>query len=252
MQDARSFTTANQAGWDLIAPDRDARGPEFFLGGNATLEGFEADLVGDVRSTDLLHLACANGNESLSWAVRGARVTGVDISEVATGIAQRTADQAGLDARFITADVYDLPADLGQFDIIYMSWGAICWMPDLRQWAQIVREHLRPGGFLALFEHHPIWEILAVHQGELTLVNDYFSRGPVRHTDAAKQPTGARTGVDLTSFIWPVSDILASLTSAGLSIGHFSEGASIGMYPGLADRESWLPAYYSVLASRPG
>lgn len=248
MADEHMVTEANRAGWNLIAADRGARGPEFFRGGGSTLDDFEPGLLGDVRARDLLHLACANGNDSLSWAVRGARVTGVDISEVATQIAQRTAGQAGLAARFVTADVYQLPPDLGRFDIVYMSWGAICWMPDLDRWAQIVLDHLRPGGFLALFEHHPVWEVLAVRDGQLALINDYFGRGPVRHSDAAKRPAGATAGTGLTSFIWPVSDVLASLAGAGLRIGHFSEGPVPGMYPGLGARESWLPGYYAVIA----
>ena len=251
-QNAHSVTAANRTGWNLIAADRGARGPEFFRGGGSTLDDFETDLLGDVRARDLLHLACANGNDSLSWAVRGARVTGVDISEVATGIAQRTAEQAGLDARFLAADVCQLPPDLGRFDIVYMSWGAICWMPDLDRWARIVHDHLGPGGFLALFEHHPVWEVLAVRDGQLALINDYFGRAPVRQTEAAKQPSGARAGADMTSFIWPVSDVLASLNGAGLRIDHFSEGTVPGMYAGLGACESWLPAYYAVIAARPG
>lgn len=252
MADAHMFTAANRTGWNLIAADREARSAEFFRGGGGTLDDIEIELLGDVRSAALLHLACANGNDSLSWAVRGARVTGVDISEVAAGIARRTAEQAGLDARFLAADVYQLPPDLGQFDIVYMSWGAICWMPDLDRWARIVRDHLRPGGRLALFEHHPVWEVLAVQDGQLALINDYFGRGPVRHTDAAKQPSGAGDGVELTSFIWPVSDVLASLTGAGLRIGHFSEGPEPAMYSGLGARESWLPGSYAVIAAKPG
>ena len=253
MERARLYTAANRDGWNTIAGDRDAKGPQFFRDGNTTLAEFEAALLGDVQDRTLLHLACANGNDSLSWAVCGARVTGIDISEVAIRIAQDTADQARLDARFVTADVYDLPPDLGRFDILYMSWGAICWMPDLSQWARIIGTHLRPGGSLALFEHHPVWEILSVHDGQLMLDGDYFGRGPrdMRHTGPAKQPTGATDGIELTSFVWPISDVLASLVDAGLTIGHFSEGPVAGMYPGLGARAGWLPGYYAILASRP-
>ena len=58
-----------------------------------------------------------------------------------------------------------------------MSWGAICWMPDLRLWARIVRDHLRPGGFLILFEHHPVWEVLA-SLADAGLITSHFSEGP--------------------------------------------------------------------------
>ena len=93
----------------MIAARRDAKGPQFFLDGNTTLAGFEVELAGDVQGQTMLHLACANGNDSLSWAVLGAQVTGADISEVAVGIAQETAQEAQLAARFIAADVYELP-----------------------------------------------------------------------------------------------------------------------------------------------
>jgi 2-polyprenyl-3-methyl-5-hydroxy-6-metoxy-1,4-benzoquinol methylase len=42
-------------------------------------------------------------------------VVGVDISDVAIALADAYAAATGLDARFIEADVYDLPPDLGDF-----------------------------------------------------------------------------------------------------------------------------------------
>jgi SAM-dependent methyltransferase len=251
--EALSYTTANRPGWNIIAARRDAKGPQFFLDGNTTLAHFEAELAGDVQGQTMLHLACANGNDSLSWAVLGAQVTRADISDVAVGIAQETAHDAQLAARFIAADVYELPTGLGEFDIVYMSWGAICWMPDLRWWARIVRDHLKPGGFLVLFEHHPIWEVLAVRDGQLTLTGNYFGREPraLSRTDPAKQPAGVTAGIDLTSFVWPVSDVLASLADAGLITSHFSEGPIARLYRGLGNQADWLPAYYAIKASRP-
>jgi SAM-dependent methyltransferase len=248
-----SYTAVNRDGWNEIAADRHAKSAQFFLAGGCTLDDFELGFLPDVRGKSLLHLACANGNDSLSLAAVGARVTGVDISDVAVKIAQRTADEAGLDARFIAADVYDLPADLGQFDIVYMSWGGICWMPGLRRWAGIIAAHLKPGATLGVFEHHPIWEILAVRDGKLALVGDYFGRAPrdQRHTDPAKRPTGFKAGAELTSFVWPVSDVLTALSTAGLVIDRFTEGAEASMWGGLGAEATWLPAYYVIVASKP-
>ena len=47
-----------------------------------------ADEVGDVAGKDLLHLRCHFGLDTLSWARRGARVTGADFSERAVGQAR--------------------------------------------------------------------------------------------------------------------------------------------------------------------
>ncbi len=238
---------------DGPAADRHAEPAQFFLDGNSTLADFEIEYFPDVTSRGMLHLACANGNDTLSWDVQGAQVTGIDISDVAIHIAQGTADQAGLDARFLAADVYDLPKDLGQFDIIYMSWGAICWMPDLQRWAEIVRDHLKPGATFGLFEHHPLWEILAVHDGCLAIVGDYFGRASrdLEHTDIAKRPTGSVPDAELTSFVWPVSDVLAALANAGLNIDRFTEGSEAEMYKGLGNQADCLPAFYVIIASKP-
>jgi len=254
-RDTLAVTAANRLGWNKIAARRNAEPAAFFLAGNTTLDEVEIQFLPDVRSKSLLHLACANGNDSLSWAARGASVTGIDISDVAIRIAQATAEATGMDARFRVADVYNLPADLGRFDIVYMSWGGICWMPDLQRWAETGRDLLRPGGIFALFEHHPLWEILSVHDGKLSVVGDYFSRQPrdIEHTDAAKRPTGCGGDgdADLTSFVWPVSDVLTALTGAGLSIDRFTEGSLAAMYEGLGSQAAFLPAYYAVLASKP-
>src|SRR5262249_54216843 len=92
-----------------------------------------------------------------------------------------------------------------------------------------------------------------VHDGTLSVVGDYFSRQPrnLDHTDAAKRPTGFSGDADLTSFVWPVSDVLTALSKAGLSIDQFSEGSQAAMYEGLGSQAGFLPAYSAVLASKP-
>jgi SAM-dependent methyltransferase len=256
VHDVSAYTAANRLGWNKIAASRHAEPAQFYLDGGSTLADFEADFLPDLRGARLLHLACANGNDSLSLAALGASVTGVDISEAGVRIAQATAAGARLDARFIAADVYDLPAELGQFDVVYMSWGGICWMPDLQRWAEIVASHIRPGGILGLFEHHPVWEILAVRDGGIALAGDYFGRVPHDQEDAdpAKRPAGWTSAADahLTSFVWPVSQVLMAIMGAGLRLDSIAEGAEADMYAGLDGDPTRLPAYYVIIASKPG
>ena len=52
----------------------------------------------------LLHLQCHFGLDTLSWARRGAVVTGVDFSDQAVKLAQALAQDQGLEARFICSD----------------------------------------------------------------------------------------------------------------------------------------------------
>ena len=150
-----AYTRSNRISWNTIAPARASQPAEFFLRGGSTLEDFEADLLPDLDGKRMLHLACANGVDSISWALRGASVTGVDISDVAIESASALARETAADAHFVAADMYEMPAELRDFDVIYASWGVVCWLPDLDRWAHIVVERLRSGGTFLLCEHHP-------------------------------------------------------------------------------------------------
>src|SRR5205823_6131285 len=96
----------------------------------------ERDELGDVAGKALLHLQCHFGLDTLSWARLGARVTGMDFADDAIALATSLADEVGLDARFIRADIYDLPDVLTEtFDIVYTSGGVLFWLKDLDRWA---------------------------------------------------------------------------------------------------------------------
>ncbi len=56
------------------------------------------------------------------------------------------------------ADLYDAPAAIlepAAFDRVFVTWGTICWLPDLRAWAKVVAHFLRPGGIFYFAEGHP-------------------------------------------------------------------------------------------------
>lgn len=156
---------------------------------------------------------------------------------------------------FRRADIFDLPEDLTGFDLIYCSWGAICWVPDLPVFAGIVADRLRPGGSVLLAEHHPVWEILAVRGSDhLTVRGNYFSRTtPRADIDNAKLPTGARdnpNAPEFSSFIWPTSDVVMAFLTAGLHLDAFIESPAPDLYPNLTSA-AHLPAIYSLKATRP-
>ncbi|WP_405063116.1 methyltransferase domain-containing protein [Kribbella sp. NBC_01505] len=249
------ITAANRVSWNSIHADRPGQPAEFFAGGGSALSASEVAAVGEVAGRRILQLACSCGDEALSWANLGASVTGVDISEVAIDLARAKSAEAGIEVDFRRADMFDLPADLTDLDLIYLSWGAICWVPDLTAWATMVAERLRPGGSVLLADHHPIWEVLAVTgSNALTVTADYFGRTtPRAGIDNAKLPVGARDTAappTFTAFIWPPSDIITALLAAGLRLTHFSEAPITDMYDGLGAAADRLPAIYLVRATR--
>jgi 2-polyprenyl-3-methyl-5-hydroxy-6-metoxy-1,4-benzoquinol methylase len=101
---------ANRANWDERVPIHVSG--EFyevasFKAGQERLQAFEIAEVGDVSGKDLLHLQCHFGIDTLSWARRGARVTGLDFSGPAVKAARGLVSDMGLEATFVRSDVYE-------------------------------------------------------------------------------------------------------------------------------------------------
>src|ERR1041385_6402630 len=121
----------NRDHWDA-ATEIHARGNvyglEDFKRGACQLHRLEIEELGDVAGKSLLHLQCHFGLDTLSWARRGAKVTGVDISPKAIALARSIASECKIDANFVLCELFDLPNHLsGQFDVVYTSYGVINW-----------------------------------------------------------------------------------------------------------------------------
>ena len=56
---------------------------EGFLKGNNSLKEIELNLLGDVSGKSILHLQCHFGQDTISLSRMGAKVTGVDLSDIA-------------------------------------------------------------------------------------------------------------------------------------------------------------------------
>jgi hypothetical protein len=98
----------------------------------------ELDALGHVADRSLLHPQCHIGLDTLQFARVGARVTGLDFSPVAIDAARDIARRAGLADR--ATFVYDaVDALAGQtFDVVYVSLGALTWLPRVDAWAEQV------------------------------------------------------------------------------------------------------------------
>ena len=109
----RNRIEANRKLWDEWT-ETNARSSlydlEGFRAGKRTLNRLELDEVGPVEGRSMLHLQCHFGLETMSWAERGATVTGVDFSGNAIRFARSLSEETGIPARFIEADIFDLPA----------------------------------------------------------------------------------------------------------------------------------------------
>jgi 2-polyprenyl-3-methyl-5-hydroxy-6-metoxy-1,4-benzoquinol methylase len=151
------WLAVNRALWDERVPIHVASvfyDVEGFLAGGSTLRSFELQEVGDVEGLTLLHPQCHFGLDTLSWARRGARVTGLDFSSPAITAARKLAADASLEAEFVESDVYSALEALGgrRFDLVYTGLGALNWLPDIERWARVMAALVAPGGRFYLAE----------------------------------------------------------------------------------------------------
>jgi 2-polyprenyl-3-methyl-5-hydroxy-6-metoxy-1,4-benzoquinol methylase len=85
------YTQSNRELWDewaVINARSSFYNVDGFKAGRCTLRPIELEALGDVTDKTLLHLQCHFGMDTLSWARRGAHVTGVDFSEQAIALAR--------------------------------------------------------------------------------------------------------------------------------------------------------------------
>ena len=158
----------NRAHWDEateIHGRNNVYGVEDFKAGLCRLHRVEVEEVGDVCGKRLLHLQCHFGIDTLSWARRGAIVTGADFSPEGVARAKRLAAETSLSAEFVCSDLYALRENFdapSQFDIVYASYGVLNWLPDLDGWAAVIAHYLKPGGFFYIVESHPAARIFPI------------------------------------------------------------------------------------------
>lgn len=154
------FIEANRHAWDIrleAHKNSDFYDVEGWKNGKTSLTDIELHELGDVSGKKLLHLQCHFGQDTLSWARLGAKVTGCDFSTESIAYARQLAHEAGLKARFVCCNVYDLPQHLkGKYDIVFTSFGVIGWLPDLEPWAAVIAHFLKKGGVFYLAEFHPV------------------------------------------------------------------------------------------------
>lgn len=217
---------ANLAMWDERVPIHlrsDFYDVTGFRVSQDALRGFELDEVGDVSGKQLLHLQCHIGTDTLSWARRGAVVTGLDFSGPAITAASALASELGWEperARFVQADVYEAPDVLrGQrYDIVYTGLGSLCWLPDLPRWAETAASLLVPGGFLYLAEFHPVSFCLGPDGA--TFGHDYFQREPfVSYEPGTYADLAARTHHNHS--VWwqhTLGDVVSAVAATGLRL----------------------------------
>jgi SAM-dependent methyltransferase len=269
------WMTANRAHWDeRVAIHLDSGGYDLtdLRLGRGRLNAIEEAELPPIAGKRVLHLQCHFGRDSLILAQRGATVVGLDFSEPAIVAARRLADELGLASRahFIQSNLDEAPTAIPQphaFDLVYVTWGAICWLPDIRRWPEIAAQFLKPGGSIYLAEGHPaalVFDDAArLIDGKPGYYVPYFLQGAFIEDDTRDyvDPNAVLRNTRQHTFIHTVGSVVTSLIDAGLTLDWLHEHDAITwrMFECLIEdaaglyrwpEQPWLPLAYSLLATR--
>lgn len=229
----------NLASWDERAPMH-AASPGYavqrFLDDPEHLSGvvrFDVPRLGDISGLRGVHLQCHIGTDTISLARLGARMTGLDFSPAAVAEGRRIAERTGADVDFVESEVYTaldvLPRE--GFDLVFTGIGALCWLPDIRRWAHVVAELLKPGGRLFLREGHPmLWTIDERTADPLVVAYPYFETAqPLVFAEEMTYVETEERLVNTVTHSWNhgIGEVVSALLAEGLRLTMLQEHTSV-------------------------
>jgi len=138
-EDYQSYFEANRKLWNNKTEahiQSEFYDNESFLQGRNTLNSFELEYLGNIKDKKILHIQCHFGQDSISMARMGAKVTATDISDKAIQKAREFNKICGTDVTFVETDTYHIN--------------------DIKKLADIVYSRLKPGGKTLSIEFHPV------------------------------------------------------------------------------------------------
>jgi SAM-dependent methyltransferase len=230
---------------------------------------FDLPLLPDVAGLEGIHLQSHIGTDTLSLVRLGAKMTALDFSGPALEAASSLAKELGHQLEVIQSDVYSSLRHINRtFDFVYTGIGAICWLPDIKAWAKVVSNLLKPGGFLFIREGHPmLWSIGDSNaKGDLVVELDYFEGQAFEENETQTyEGEGEVEHSRNISFNHSLSEIFNALWENGMAIKAFEEHSTVPWNPlvdefvkqdgidewQLAKNPKRLAARYTLLAFKP-
>jgi 2-polyprenyl-3-methyl-5-hydroxy-6-metoxy-1,4-benzoquinol methylase len=246
------YFKANQIAWnqkvcfDIASDYYDIAG---FKSGKNSLYPLDIQLLGNVKGKRILHLQSYLGLDSISLSKMGAEVVAIDFCQNAIDFSQNLSKELSTDIKFICSNVFDInKLNLGQFDIIYMSYGAICWLPNINKLIKKTKQFLKPKGKFILIDFHPLaisFDLLR----EESIKYSYFNQknNPI---EIYRKGTYAdvNASIETTEFNWnhSLDEIIGSFTENGLELKYFKEYPFLPMN-GFPNLELGNDGYYHVI-----
>lgn len=247
MNENANYFETNKATWNKkvsIHAKSEMYKMEAFKAGETSLMPYELKALGNVDGKSLLHLQCHFGQDTLSWSRLGARCIGVDLSDEGIALAKQLNDELNLDAKFVCCNVLDTSKYVSEtFDIVFTSYGTIGWLPDLKPWAWMIAERLKPGGVFYMVEFHPILWMFDYNKGK-PKIKYHYNQKEVIYDEYEGTYADSSSKMISKEYGWNhgLADIVNALIKAGLQIEYLNEHdeSPYDVFPDLVKTESGL------------
>ncbi|MDC7995862.1 class I SAM-dependent methyltransferase [Altibacter sp. HG106] len=244
----RAFETNKQT-WNRkvsVHANSDFYRLEAFKKGACSLQFYEKEALGNVSGKSLLHLQCHFGQDTLSWARKGARCTGIDISDKAIEMAKALATELALQATFVCCNVMDVSRHVSnRFDIVFTSYGVVGWIPELNPWAEMIAERLEPGGYFYMVEFHPIPWMFNYLKNPPQLAYGYQQKDAIyERYEGTYADESAPIVSEEYSWNHGLAEVIGALLKAGLTLERFNEfeASPYNVFPNLVRHSNGMYA----------
>ncbi len=219
------YMKANEEAWNEVTPIHKSHRKgevDFFRSGGITLDKIELKHLGDIKGKKIAHLCCNCGQDTLSLSNMGGECTGFDLSEKALEEARTLASDSGISAEFVHSNVLDIPHEFdSKFDLVYISRGALVWIPDHKLLMKNISRILKKGGIAFIHDQHPFVHLF--DDDGLVITHDYFNTEPEEFKGLDYIGNSTYEALPNYQYMVRLSDLITGLAENGMKISKFIE-----------------------------
>lgn len=219
---------ANKHAWSQVSRDHYLTFKNLLLDGNYQLNKHIRDELGDLSGKKIIHLQCNTGADTILLSRMAESAVGVDFVPDNIHYAKKLAEDLSItNVQFIESDIMDLMDKHNEkYDVVFVSEGAIGWLPDLKKWAKTIRNLLKDDGFFYMFDSHPFFLMMNTEKLQYNVLDiqyPYFNKIPDFDDTIGGYASEPKHDVETYFWMYTVSDLVNSLASAGLHIEFLNE-----------------------------
>jgi len=218
---------ANKTTWGLLTKSHYEYCKKALQEKTASLGCIIENEIGDISGKSIIHLQCNTGADTILLAQKGAVVTGVDLVPDNIFYAKKMSQELGIaNIDFIESDIMNLKEKHNtRYDMVFTTEGVLCWLPDLKKWAETIKHLLKEDGVLYVLDSHPFYMVFdheKLAENKMEIKYPYFIRD-TEHCNSLGGWFSEPVKGDTYEWNYKISDLINSLINAGLTIEFFNE-----------------------------